>query len=95
VITSCIFRGSCGRYPTRFMRLTPQATSPAPRAVLSAKGSAEDSIQPKYLPNADCPRGGAHWTPPRNLLVEFSDYVLQGTSLAAQGLYLRTQVGNF
>ena len=61
----------------------------------SIGGSAEGSIQPKYLPNAECPRGGAHWTLPRNLLVEFSDYVLQGTSLAAQGLYLRTQVGNF
>jgi len=60
-------------------------------------GSAEGSIQPKYLPNAECPRagGGAHWTLPRNLLFEFTDYGLQGTSLAAQGLHLRTQVGNF
>jgi len=90
VNTSCISHWSYGRYPTRFMRLTPQATSPAPRAVLSAKGSAEGSIQPKYLPNAECPRGGAHWTPLRNLLVEFTDYGLQGTSLVAQGLHLRT-----
>jgi len=58
-------------------------------------GSAEGSIQPKYLPNAECPRGGAHWTPLRNLLFEFTDYGLQGTSLAKQGLHLRTQVGNF
>ncbi len=60
-------------------------------------GSAEGSIQPKYLPNAECPRagGGAHWTLPRNLLFEFTDYGLQGTSLVAQCLHLRTQVGNF
>ena len=55
-----------------------------PSAISLAVGSAEGSIQPKYLPNAECPRagGGAHWTLPRNLLFEFTDYGLQGTSLA-------------
>ena len=66
----------------------PQSDPPTPQ-------SSCISIKPKYLPNAECPRGGAHWTPLRNLLFEFTDYGLQGTSLAAQGLHLRTQVGNF
>ena len=66
-----------------------------PSAISLAVGSAEGSILPKYLPNAECPSGGTHWTPLRNLLFEFTDYGLQGTSLVAQGLHLRTQVGNF